>query len=116
MEIVFHQGKLDPFMHLENPVRQPAKDVMTIMARELNLSSFGLMPFDEWLQRANDLGAIDYLSEFFRDDFRELALGTVILDTSKSRGVSRTLRGSSGLGRELLLEYVRRWKQQGLFA
>lgn len=102
-------------MHLENPVRQPANDVMAIMAHELKLSPSELIPFHEWLLRASELGAIDYLSEFFKDDFRDLALGTVVLDTRKSRAVSRTLRGSSGLSRELLFSYVRRWKQQGLF-
>lgn len=115
MDILLHSGRLDPVLHVENPVRQPADAVMTIMATELGLSQVNKIPYAEWLHRAVESGAIDSLTHFFKNDFQDLALGRVTLDTGKARVVSRTLRGSSGLTRDLLLEYMRRWREQGLF-
>ncbi|KAI9150310.1 Adenylate-forming reductase [Paramyrothecium foliicola] len=115
-EIMFSSHDLDSFLHLENPVRQPATDIMTIMAYELGIADKGLMPFEEWQQKAAELGLIESLSDFFGDHFRALALGSVILDTTKARAASGTLRGSSGVSRDLIVEYLERWKEQGLFA
>ena len=115
-EILFFNGKLDSFLHLENPVRQPATHIMTVMAYELGIADKGLIPFEEWHRRAAELGLIESLSDFFGDHFRALALGEVILDTTKARAASGTLRGSSGVSRDLIIEYLRRWREQGLFA
>lgn len=114
-EILLHPGKLDPILHLENPTRQPARDIMAIIAYELEIPYTDPLPFDEWLQRVNEMNTGDSLVEFLGRHFEDLALGAVILDTTKSRATSRTLRESSGISRELLLKYVRTWKQQGLF-
>ena len=116
VEIMFCPNKLDSFLHLENPTRQPARDIMTIMAYELGIADNGLMPFDEWKRKAAELGVIESLSDFFGDHFRALALGSIVLDTTKARAASGTLRGSSALSRDLLVKYLERWTEQGLFA
>lgn len=107
-------GQLSPVVHLENPIRVPASDVFTIMAHELKFSQGIFIPFEEWLQRANEADAVGALSAFFERDFRELALGEVALDTTKARAVSQTLRGSGGIGKDLVVKYIKRWEQQGL--
>ncbi|ROT35236.1 acetyl-CoA synthetase-like protein [Sodiomyces alkalinus F11] len=111
-EMLLHSGTVERFLHLENPVRQPMADVCTIMANELGLAAQH-MPFDEWLQRADEVGATRSLESFFKNHFRTLASGAVVLDTSKARTISATLRGSGGLPRDLVVEYIKRWRQQG---
>lgn len=114
--MLFHERELGSVvLHLENPVRQPANHIITLMSSELGLGSKALLPFDEWLERLKETGLADSLSEFFEHDFRALALGQIILDTTGSRRVSRTLRGSSGLTREVVAKYVSQWKEKGLF-
>ncbi|KAK4244020.1 hypothetical protein C7999DRAFT_35641 [Corynascus novoguineensis] len=115
VDILFHSGRVStPVLHLENPVRQPASDVMSLMAHELGLRGPGsFLPYDEWLKRALGTGSIDSLADFFEHHFQRLALGDVILDTTKSRRISATLRTSSGLTKELLAKYVRDWACQG---
>jgi hypothetical protein len=115
-EILFYRGKPACFLHLENPVRQPASDIFTIMGNELGVLSNGLLPFDEWLQKVKEAKVAGSLEGFFGEHFRDLALGTVILDTQKARAISPTLRGSGAVSKDLIVEYARRWKEQGLFA
>ncbi|KAL2163194.1 hypothetical protein VTH06DRAFT_5250 [Thermothelomyces fergusii] len=118
VDILFHRGALDtPLLHLENPVRQPAREVMDIIAHELGLRGPGrLLPYDEWLRRAREAGAIDSLADFFENHFRTLALGDIILDTARARRISPTLRQSGGLGADLIAKYVRDWMKQGFLA
>lgn len=115
VDILFHGKALKTaVLHLENPVRQPANDVMAFIAHELGLRGPGcLLPYDEWLRRARSAGIIDSLAEFFEHHFRTLALGDIVLDTAKSMQISTTMRGSGGLSQELVAKYVREWGQQG---
>lgn len=119
VDIVCYRNDLKTaVMHLENPVRQPANDVMAIMAYELGLRGpHCFVPYAEWLKRARSTGSVDStdssgvdsLGDFFEHHFQRLALGNVILDTTESRRVSETLRGSSGVGKALIVKYVQDW-------
>lgn len=114
--MLFHEGDLDStVLHLENPVRQSAKQIMTLISSELGLGNKAVLPFDEWLELVKGAGLVDSLSDFFEHDFRALALGQIVLDTTGSRRVSRALRGSSGLTRQVVAKYVDQWRQKGLF-
>lgn len=114
--MLFHERELGSVvLHLENPVRQPANDIMTLISNELGFGNKAFLPFDEWLERVRKTGLADSLSEFFGHDFRALALGQIVLDTTGSRRISRTLRGSGGLTGEVVANYVSQWKQKGLF-
>lgn len=115
VEMTLCPRQLSPVLHLENPIRVLASDVFTIISHELKLPQPVNMPFEQWLARANELNALGSLSPFFDKDFRDLALGEVVLDTTKARAVSPTLRGSSGIEKALIIRYVQRWQQQGLF-
>ncbi|KAK0615281.1 hypothetical protein B0T17DRAFT_602326 [Bombardia bombarda] len=111
VEMALSSDSLPHFLHLENPIRQPARDMMAVMARELGLSpsrtAGTLLSFEEWMQKAVQKGAmVASLEEFFRERFRVLGQGTVILDTTKARAVSRTLRGERGVGADLLSESI----------
>lgn len=115
VEVTLSPHDLSPVLHLENPIRVPVSDVFIIMNHELKLSQKAFIPFEEWLQRVNEVDAVGALSAFFKRDFRELALGEVALDTTKARAVSQTLRRSGGIGKELVEKYIKRWEEQGLF-
>ncbi|GAP82675.2 putative L-aminoadipate-semialdehyde dehydrogenase large subunit [Rosellinia necatrix] len=112
-EILLSEGATDSFLHLENPVRQPLRDVFTIMAHELRLSRPFVIPFDQWLERVTKSGEIRSLESFFKDHFHELAGGAVTLDTVKGRAMSKCLKGSGALEKELIIEYLQRWRHEG---
>lgn len=114
-EILVHQGDVDPFLHLENPVRQPWSDIAHIIGAHLfsnNVSSH-LVPFDDWLEIVQKLEVVKPLEKFFRNHFRTLAEGSIILDTAKARAVSKTLSSTGGVSEELLVKYLNRWKRDG---
>lgn len=114
-------------LHLENPIRQPISDALTIMAREVLLppsppshapkscpGTEMMIPFEEWMQRAREKQLLGSLDDFFAEHFRDLAAhGAVMLDTSRCRQISRTLRGAGGVSADLLRGYVQRWRGRG---
>ncbi|KAJ2995082.1 hypothetical protein NUW58_g1377 [Xylaria curta] len=112
-EILMRGGKVDNFLHLENPVRQPLKDIFTIMAHEMGLSRPFVIPFEKWLQRVTVTGEVGSLGSFLTDHFDELAGGAVTLDTAKARALSNRLAGSSALDKELIVDYLKRWQHDG---
>lgn len=106
--------------HLENPVRQSWHDVLTDFASQLNLPNTDLLPFDDWLQRvctaAEDIDSENpakKLADFFKSDFRHMACGNVILDTSNLRAISPTLRGVGAVDQATLGSYVDYWRSIG---
>lgn len=106
-------GDVKRFLHLENPIRQPMQDISTIMARELGLSRPYTIPFSEWLKRVSGQGSIESLKEFFRDHYQDLSQGSVVLDTTQCRSISKTLRGEAAVGDDLLVQYIKRWRSEG---
>ncbi|KAI0409181.1 hypothetical protein F4802DRAFT_545755 [Xylaria palmicola] len=112
-EMLIRTGKMDNFLHLENPVRQPLRDIFTVMGHEMHLSTPFMIPFEQWLQRVCAAEEIRSLESFYRDHFHELAGGAVMLDTTKARAMSSCLAGSCALEKELILEYVQRWRRDG---
>ncbi|KAI0597593.1 hypothetical protein F4775DRAFT_559798 [Biscogniauxia sp. FL1348] len=118
LEALFQQAPFsieNNILHLENPVRQPSQDFVTIAAAELGIGN-KLVTFDEWLEKVKRAGCFPSLETFFRDEFRALGTGSVILATDRMRSVSRTLRGTSSVGKDLLVQYIDRWKEAGFLA
>ncbi|KAK0669808.1 hypothetical protein QBC41DRAFT_273799 [Cercophora samala] len=117
-EMLLSPQVLPPFLHLENPIRQPMRDIIAIMGRELNVKpsreAGTLIPFEEWLDLATRSGQISAsLKDFFEEDFRVLGQGKIVLDTTLSRPVSKTLGSESGVAKEVVEGYVRKWKATG---
>ena len=118
LDILFQPAAILPghgdILHLENPVRQPMHDFGVIASRELGLDCIhNSVSYDEWRGRVEKAGCILSLEDFFRNDFLPMASGELILDTQRSREVSRTLRGVTGVGKELIVDYINRWKEAG---
>jgi hypothetical protein len=115
-EIVLHSGDAAPVYHLENPVRQPWEGVLEILRNKLRLIGKAI-PFDQWwkLVEANndERNVAKRLAKFFHEDFHRMADGTVVLETKKARGVSKTLRDCRGVDKVLMERYVDAWRNSG---
>ncbi|KAI5814557.1 hypothetical protein BZA77DRAFT_318602 [Pyronema omphalodes] len=115
-EIALHSGDVAPVCHLENPVRQPWKDVLDILRNKLQLTGKAI-PFDQWwkLVEANDdeQNIAKRLAKFFHEDFHRMANGTVVLETKRACGVSKTLRDCRGVDNVLIERYVDAWRNLG---
>jgi hypothetical protein len=99
--------------HIENPIRQPWKDVIYVLGKKLGLSQ--PLPLDDWIRRASSrTEKIGNLEEFFNHEFKKLASGDLVMATERSRELSRTLRSCGGIGDGLLDKYLRSWEEQGL--
>ncbi|KAF2836625.1 acetyl-CoA synthetase-like protein [Patellaria atrata CBS 101060] len=115
-EVLLHKATPKTlYYHLENPIRQSFADLGTIVVKELNLKD-GKIPFEIWLTRVTEVMGDASLIEFFRKDFRSLANGEIKLDTGRTRGVSRSLRSANGLGKDLITEYIQRWREMGFLS
>ncbi|KAK4174324.1 hypothetical protein QBC36DRAFT_243638 [Triangularia setosa] len=117
-EMLLSPRALPPFLHLENPIRQPMRDIIAIMGRELDVEPSRLdgtlIPFEEWLDRATKSGEISAsLKDFFTQDFRVLGQGRIVLDTKLSRPISKTLESENGVAKGVVEGYVRKWKATG---
>lgn len=113
IDILFYgDAKRLVYYHVENPVRQPWSILAAFAGSELRIKG-GCIPFTAWLERLAATGHAASLVSFFKNDFEALACGDIVLDTSVARGASVHLRGSGGLTRDLIIEYVRRWRKLG---
>jgi len=104
--------------HLENPIRQPWHEVLSILADGLGLQLTDSLPFKEWIQELQTLSSASSqaleLSEFFEEDFEHMACGDVIMDTYQSRHVSLSLRQMGPVNGEDVSKYIRYWKKTGI--
>ncbi|KAE8141925.1 hypothetical protein BDV38DRAFT_278709 [Aspergillus pseudotamarii] len=110
-----------PIYHIENPVRQPWPEMISILSDALDISPANIVPYDDWLQRvrncppsipASENPAVR-LIDFFEADFLRMSCGGMILDTTHSKEHSATLRNSGPVDRELVMKYIRAWKESG---
>ncbi|CBF89312.1 hypothetical protein AN0523.2 [Aspergillus nidulans FGSC A4] len=98
--------------HIENPVRQPWPDMLTILADALDIPRTNAVPFKEWLRRVRhfppSLGFSENpaarLADFFETDFLRMSCGGMILDTTRSREHSATLRSLGPIDQDLVMK------------
>jgi hypothetical protein len=105
--------------HIENPIRQAWKPLLPVLASKLGLKVPMPVPFETWLERASSLAVTEenlsfiyHLLPFLREDFQALTSGGVVLDTTRARRVSRSLRACNGVSLELLQLYVDSWRKE----
>ena len=113
---------LSGIYHLENPIRQAWQDVLDIFASSLGINTVNV-PFDQWLRNVqaavhedgteDERMEYDMLADFLEKDFQHMATGRVILDTSRTRTVSRTLREAGEVSQEVVAKYVSEWRRNG---
>lgn len=113
-EILFHREPLQLVYHLENPVRQSWEHAVNLLSKELQIPSSSIVPLDRWLDHVASAPGPENpaanLIHFLRSDFRKMSCGSVILDTSASRSVSRTMAYMDPVGDDSVRAYVNYWK------
>lgn len=109
-----------PIYHIENPSRQPWREMILVLAAALDIPRSNIIPFQEWVQRVRQFpGSMEADNpsgrnvEFFDQNFVLLACGGMILDTAKSTEHSRTLRARGPISDDLVRKYIRSWKEMG---
>ncbi|KIM94086.1 hypothetical protein OIDMADRAFT_45882 [Oidiodendron maius Zn] len=110
--------------HIENPARQPWRDMVEVLAEGLGIPRENVIPFNAWIDRVRQfppsLADIDNpaarLAEFLDSHFVRMSCGDLILDTAHTTEHSETLRNSRPLSRDLVMKYIRAWKKIGFLA
>ncbi|RHZ67843.1 hypothetical protein CDV55_101318 [Aspergillus turcosus] len=109
----------DPFYHIENPTRQPWREMIEILGDALGVPRGNVIPFEDWLDavRAFEGSIKDNparpLADFLSRNFVRMSCGGLILDTTRSRAHSPTLRKLGHVSREMVLKYIQAWKSMG---
>lgn len=105
--------------HVDNPARQPWAEMIASFASALGMSEDSIVPYEQWLNRVrrfrgsvNDNPAMQ-LEEFFMHYFVPMSCGGLVLDTTRTRVQSRTLREMGPVGSDLVAKYVASWRQSG---
>ena len=109
--------------HVENPYRQPCRELMEVIAsmlRDSQQQEVTLVDYSEWLAQIRKLGTEQQrnpaytLLSFFDKDFLRLATGEVALDTTRATEESITLTSIiDPLNRNYLLRHVLYWQSAG---
>ena len=106
-----------PIYHIENPSRQPWPKMTEILANALGIPRSNVIPFNRWLDSvrrypgpSTDNPAAQ-LAGFFDADFIRMTCGGLVLDTTKSREHSSTLRKMEPVDQELVMKYIGAWKK-----
>ncbi|TLD33420.1 hypothetical protein PspLS_00308 [Pyricularia sp. CBS 133598] len=119
-DVALCSGKLPAVLHLENPMRQPWKDVISCMSSDLGLPEPSLS-FETWLeevagQESSEKFPVQQLYLFFKKGFEAIACGEVVLDTQVATKFSSRLRELEALDKALLGAYIAHWKKIRYFS
>ena len=109
-----------PIYHIDNPVRQPWRDMIPVLADALDIPRRNAIPFDEWVRRVRNFpGSIELdnpaakLIEFLDGNFIRMSCGGLLLDTTKSREHSKTLANEGPVSEDVARKYIQAWKDMG---
>lgn len=116
-------GVSDPIYHIDNPVRQPWRDVIPVLADALNIPLKNIIPFTNWVRRVRCFpGSVEKdnpafkLVDFLDGNFLRMSCGGLLLDTARSTTHSPTLTAVGPVSDEVVRGYIRYWKEIGFLA
>lgn len=123
-EVVLH-----PIYHVENPIRQPWHDTLTVLADALAIprDKEGVIPLEQWVQRVRDWPRNEdnwpeganpayLLVDFLSDNFIRMSCGGLLMGTAKAREHSPTLRRLGPVSESLTRLFVSSWQDMGFLA
>ena len=114
-----------PVYHVDNPIRQPWQETLSILAAAMDIPRDSVIPLREWIQRVKehtkDIGAREHegdnpailLIDFLEDNFVRMSCGGLLLDTARTREHSPALAGCGPVEEDVVRLYVRSWKEMG---
>ncbi|KAI1395083.1 hypothetical protein F4819DRAFT_479568 [Hypoxylon fuscum] len=107
-----------PIYHVDNPVRQPWKEMIPVLAKALDISPQGVIPFRDWVQRVRDHprqvegpegeNPAFLLIDFLDDNFIRMSCGGLLLDTIKVREHSKTLANAGPVNERVTRQFIQR--------
>ncbi|KAJ5785859.1 NRPS-like enzyme [Penicillium pulvis] len=104
---------------LKNTVRQSWSDILITLGSQLEICQF--LSFEDWLylvlksdpKCGPGQNPVLQLEEFFREDFRRIACGLVIMATDEARKRSGTLRMVDAVFDDVVASYFQHWRTSG---
>ncbi|KAH8799818.1 putative polyketide synthase [Xylogone sp. PMI_703] len=119
-DLVVSDTEPHPIYHIDNPVRQPWKEMTAVLADALQIPRDRIIPFGDWIRRVRSFpGPVEWdnpaakLVDFLEDDFVRMSCGGVLLDTTKVREHSETMRNVGPVGADVTKRYIQAWKDSG---
>lgn len=117
-ELLFRtDSPLEPIYHIDNPIRQPWKEMTALLADALSIPRKNIIPFADWVQRVRSFtGSVEKynpahkLIDFLDGNFLRMSCGGLLLETSKAQKLSSTLASVGPVSDEVALRYVQYWK------
>ena len=116
-------GPPDPVYHIDNPVRQPWRSMITVWARALDIPQSSIISFEEWARRVRHFpGSVEkdnpayMLVDFLDSNFIRMSCGGLLLDTTRAKAHSSTLASVGPVSDEIALGYIQYWKEVGFLA
>ncbi|CAG7970570.1 unnamed protein product [Penicillium salamii] len=116
--LVHHSSPSYPVYHIDNPVRQPWCDVVSVLAEAIGVD---VVPFQQWLQRVRSCpSSVAFenpaakLIEFFEQDYTRMSCGGLLLDTTLACEHSESLRSVGPVSPDLVRKYIEAWKTAGV--
>ncbi|KAI9045893.1 putative polyketide synthase [Aspergillus affinis] len=107
VDLLLSTNKPHPVYHIDNPVRQPWKDMITLLADELGVPRSNIVPFAEWIQRVKSFSGSSEDNpavrgaDWLEENFERMSCGGLLLDTSKAREHSSTLSRVGAVSEEV---------------
>ncbi|KAH8691966.1 putative polyketide synthase [Talaromyces proteolyticus] len=109
-----------PVYHVDNPVRQPWREMIPVLADALDIPRTNIFPFKEWVRKVRSFpGSTEWdnpaamLIDFLDDNFLRMSCGGLLLDTAKSCEHSSTLARVTPVSAEVTKKFIQRWKDTG---
>ena len=106
-----------PIYHIDNPIRQPWRKMIPVLADALDIPRENTIPFGDWVQRVRhspNLVSEDNpaakLIDFLDDNFIRMSCGGLLLDTVKCREHSKTLAAVGPVSDDVARKFVKSWK------
>jgi len=106
-----------PIYHIDNPVRQPWRKMIPVLADALDIPLANAIPFVDWVERVRHFPALAELDnpaakliDFLDENFVRMSCGGLLLDTAKTREHSKTLAAVGPVSDEVARKFVQAWK------
>lgn len=109
--------------HIDNPVRQPWRDLLPLLAEELGIPGDNIISFEEWIRRVRsfpstgatgkgDINPANRLVDFLEADFLRMSCGGVLLETERSRYDSEVMRNIGPVDDATVRQFVQSWRKR----
>ncbi|KAK4555343.1 hypothetical protein LTR86_007640 [Recurvomyces mirabilis] len=109
--------------HIDNPVRQPWRDMVSIWASALDISQDNIVSYSEWASRVRHFSGpvkqdnpAHKLIDFLDQNFFRMSCGGLLLDTTHAREHSPTLAAVESVNEKCALGYIAFWRDVGFLS